>query len=63
MKLQPGNAYFRNMLGITYGQQGMYDRALKQFEEAVRLDPSEPAYRLNLDKASGLKGAGDRPPR
>jgi len=62
VRLQPGNAYFRNMLGITYGQQGMYEKALKQFEEAVRLDLSEPAYRRNLDKASGLKGAGDRPP-
>jgi Flp pilus assembly protein TadD len=58
--LQPGNPYFRNMLGITYGQKGRYDQAVEQFEAAVKLAPSEPAYRRNLERASGLgKSTGD----
>ena len=43
------------MLGITYGQRGLFDNAVEQFNMAVRLDPSESAYRENLERALKMK--------
>jgi Flp pilus assembly protein TadD len=55
VSLEPDNAFYRNILGITYGQKGLLDKAVEQFEAAVRLAPRESAYRDNLEKALGLK--------
>ena len=54
--LRPESAPDRNLLGIDLGRAGRYDDAAEQFELAVRLDPGEPAFRRNLERAA--KGAG-----
>jgi Flp pilus assembly protein TadD len=56
--LRPESDYYRNILGIECAKQGLVDEAIKQFQEAVRLAPSEPAYRSNLDRALALKQSG-----
>jgi len=49
-ELQPQNPYVRNILGALYGQKGLYDDAIAEFEEARRISPDEPAFRSNLDR-------------
>jgi Flp pilus assembly protein TadD len=47
----PGLPAEHNLLGIDCARSERYEDALRQFETAVRLDPNEPAYRRNLDRA------------
>jgi len=46
------------MLGIAYGAKGLHDKAIVEFEEAIRLAPEELSWRVNLDKAMALKEKG-----
>lgn len=52
----PDSPVEHNLLGIDYGRASKYEDAVRQFETAVRLDPKEPAYRRNLDRARSLAG-------
>jgi Flp pilus assembly protein TadD len=54
VRFRPDSAYFRNALGIEYARQNQAQNALMEFQEAVRLDPREPAYLRNLDRARAM---------
>lgn len=47
----PGIPAEHNLLGIDYARAERYEDAIREFEISVRLDPNEPAYRRNLDRA------------
>jgi spermidine synthase len=58
VEANPRNAYYRNILGITYGRKGLYGEAIEQFRLAVQLAPGEPAYQRNLDRTEMMKKSG-----
>jgi tetratricopeptide (TPR) repeat protein len=47
----PDSPVEHNLLGIDLARASRYEDAMRQFDIAVRLDPNEPAYRRNLDRA------------
>ena len=47
----PDTLWTMNNLGILYFTAGDRDEALKHLEEAVRLQPNDPAFRANLARA------------
>lgn len=57
VRLKPDShaAYWR--LGRVYAAQGQHGRALKNFSEAIRLNPDRPAY--YLDRAAACAALGD----
>lgn len=57
VKLRPDShaAYWR--LGRVYAARGLQGRALKNFSEAIRLNPGRPAY--YLDRAAACAALGD----
>ena len=48
VRLNPQQPVFLNQLGITYRQQGQFEKAREAYEKAIALDPSYPAPYLNL---------------
>ncbi len=44
-------ALAHNNLGILYAESGDRAQAVRHFEEAVRLQPSDEAFRANLQRA------------
>lgn len=44
----PMNAAYHNDLGVLYYQQGMQNKALASYEQAVRLSTDDPTYQKNL---------------
>jgi protein O-mannosyl-transferase len=47
----PNSPAEHNLLGIDLARASRYEEAIRQFETAANLDPAEPAYRRNLDRA------------
>ena len=58
VKLDPGHSNARCALGNALGEQGKFGEALKQFEEAHRLDRENPVAIVNMARFANL--AGDR---
>jgi tetratricopeptide (TPR) repeat protein len=48
------NADVHNNIGVEYAQKGDMKKAAEHFQAALRLDPTNPTTKLNLDKALGL---------
>jgi len=42
-KKYPNNAFYHNQLGIYYGSHKKYDKAIKEFDIVIRLEPDNPA--------------------
>ena len=55
--LRAAYANTHNNLGAAYGRKGMHDRALEQFEAAIRLNPSLAEAHFNRGNALMQKGA------
>ena len=53
IKLDPANAGYFDWRGGCYFNLGQIEEARKDFTEAVRLDPTPPAYRLHLEMTKG----------
>ncbi len=51
VRLNPRAAEVVNQLGELSAAQGKYSDAVQKFEKAASLDPREPAYQANLEKA------------
>jgi tetratricopeptide (TPR) repeat protein len=49
--LDPSASDAHNNLGILYFTGGYRDQAMEHLEEAVRLQPEDPAFRANLERA------------
>lgn len=60
VKKSPDGATPHNNLGIVYNDRGETDRAIEQFQMALRLKPNYAAARNNLGLAYGKKGMVDR---
>ncbi len=54
VRLNPSAAEVFNQLGELSAAQSDYEGAGRRFEQAARLDPREPAYQANLQKARTL---------
>jgi len=52
--LNPSAADVFSQLGNLAMQRDDYGQAIQKFQEAARLNPNEPSYRLNLEKAESL---------
>lgn len=52
---EPGAAMGHNGLGITYGEAGQWDAAIREFSTARTLSPSSVGARLNLEHALEMK--------
>jgi hypothetical protein len=55
VKLKPNFANAHNNLGVAFGSKGIVERAVQEFQAAVRLDPANSLYRDNLIKAYGAE--------
>ena len=56
VQYQPDNASYRNSLGGMYLMLERYRKAIEQYQEAIRLQPSEARFHLYLSKAYELAG-------
>ena len=54
VQLNPSAADAFYQLGNLAMQQNDFGQAIRKFQEAARLKPSEPSYRLNLERAESL---------
>jgi tetratricopeptide (TPR) repeat protein len=61
LKLRPDHAFYHNRLGIAYAKKGSLDKAIVEFETAVRIAPDKPSFRYNLDRAKKLRKPGGAP--
>ncbi len=48
LKAYPENASVYNNVGAYYGSRGMFEKAVKALEQAVRLQPRQANYRANV---------------
>jgi Flp pilus assembly protein TadD len=55
----PACSMAHNNLGDALGKQGLIDEAIRQFQEAVRLEPVNTEARVNLGAALGQTGQTD----
>ncbi len=46
--LQPENEEGKNLLGLTYFKLGLYERAVRLYENLVQENPADPTLRVNL---------------
>jgi tetratricopeptide (TPR) repeat protein len=54
------DANFYNNQGISLGQKGEFDKAIEDFDQALRLDPNFTQAYYNRGKVWGLKGEFDK---
>jgi tetratricopeptide (TPR) repeat protein len=52
---QPHFAMAYNNLGMIYEKLGLFDRAVENFTRAVSLSPDNRDFRINLEKACGMR--------
>ena len=50
LKIEPQNAKVHNNLGVAYEAVGKIDEAIKAYERATELEPSNKFYRFNYRK-------------
>ena len=49
IRLNPGDAQSYNIRGSVWDGPGLFERALADYDEAIRIDPSNPPY--SMDRA------------
>jgi Flp pilus assembly protein TadD len=54
LKNHPDDARLRNNLAVAYESLGQFDKALKEYREAVRLDPASKEIRHNYESSLEL---------
>jgi tetratricopeptide (TPR) repeat protein len=59
VQANPKVANFHDSLAHVYTVRKEYDQAIKALQEAIRLDPGQPEWRINLAKAHADKGDRD----
>jgi Flp pilus assembly protein TadD len=62
VRIRPGFANARFNLGLALETLGRLDEAAAQYEEAARLDPSDPAAAARLARIRGAKTTTPRLP-
>src|SRR5262249_15428154 len=61
LELDPANAHARFILGTVYLEQKQYDDAIREYTEALRLNPELLNAKERLDLALKAKGVGGAP--
>ncbi|HAG50487.1 MAG TPA: serine/threonine protein kinase, partial [Deltaproteobacteria bacterium] len=56
LKLNPDSLLAHNNLGVVYAKKGDVEKAIIEFQEALRIDPSYSGARDNLNRALSMKG-------
>jgi tetratricopeptide (TPR) repeat protein len=54
--LKPNDANIRNECGVCYIYKGWVAKAIEQFKLAIEIEPANPNFHYNLEKAYSLKG-------
>lgn len=56
LKLDPNNVEAHDNLGVVYYHLNLFDEAINQFEEAIRIDPMFENAKINLERTKDILG-------